>query len=576
MISLAVLPLGLIAFQQTAQVVRDARELQEKGILFRTAIAAADEQELFREAFGAAHTIAAVALEVGADDPLCDRIMDRLLRKSSSYVFAGFISGDGMLECAADGAVFDFSEEQSWLDFLADPRPQLSVNRQGAVSGQSVVIATVPVFDNEDATFIGAASVSVPHFIADRMLSVPQGDLRVALVSRTGEILSTARGIDAAFEFETFGIVPETLSIPAGGVTRDVQDNSGRDRLLAILPVYGNEVYILGIWDEETAGIDGLPEGWAAALFPLLMWGAALTIAIIALERLVLRHLRRLRQRMTEFSPTDPREAFVDLDFPPAEFNDIAKTYNAMVKRIITDRRDLASALTEKELLLREVHHRVKNNLQLIASILNMQIRATPSGREQSLLRRVQERVMSLSVVHRALYEDTHVGPVRADRLLTTVIEAIFRGALPPNRPIETSIETDEVTLDADQAVPLALLAAEAVANAIKFMGQPKNGSPTIRTKLIQDPQDGRVTLTISNSRGARVIEPADGEASGLGARLIESFASQLGGLAEDIVDEDLFTLRLSFQPLEEDVTATEGDLQFFGARGDASLTGVR
>lgn len=566
LISLAVLPLGLIAVQQSVRVIQDAIDLEEQDILFRTVQAAASEQELFREAFGAAAAIGVAALEVGPDTAACDRIMARLVERSATYVFAGFLSPQGRLTCSFDGSRADFSETEGWQDFIENPRDRLTINRQGAISGQSVVIATVPVFDRDGGDLLGATAVSVPHTVADWLLSAPVDGLSIALVDRDGRVLSTSKGIDAAGRFDALGIVPGAFEMDRSGTTRIVTAPNGEERLIALAPVFDRDIFVLGIWDNGAASYAGPNGGWLATVFPILMWITALVVAMLALERLVLRHLRHLRSRMRKFSPEDPSDVLVDLDDVPAEIAEIAQSYNRMVARILSDRAALTRNVAEKELLLREVHHRIKNNLQLITSILNMQIRSLSAPREQALLRRVQARVMSLSVVHRALYEGNHVGPIRADLLLRTVLEATFRGATPGGGAVRTAVEADEVILDADQAVPLALLAAEAVTNAIKFVGHPPQGAASIDVALRQEAA-GRVTLAVSNTAGPRLIEPADAEISGLGSRLIEGFAAQLDAEMETRPTADSYTLSIHFQPLDIDAGAPdEESLAFYGA----------
>jgi two-component sensor histidine kinase len=565
LISLAVLPLGLIAVQQSLRVTQDARDLEEQDILFRTVQAASSEQEIFREAFGAATAIGAAALEIGPGSAACDAVMARLAAMGP-YVFAGFISSDGLLTCSHDGSRIDFSTGENWQAFVADPRERLTVNRSGPVSRQSVVVATIPLFDTATQEFLGAASVSIPHTVADWLLDAPVDGLRIALVGRDGQVLTASEGIDAAFVFDAFGIVPGDLEMDQSGTTQVVTAADGQERLVAVAPVFGREVFVMGIWENDASPQAGPRLGWLAPAFPILMWIAALVVSMFALERLVLRHLRHLRGRMRRFSPDDPANLLAELDHAPAEIAEIAESYNRMVGRIVTDRDVLSRNVSEKELLLREVHHRVKNNLQLIASILNMQIRGLSSPREQALLRRVQSRVMSLSTVHRALYEGNHVGPVRADRLLRTVLDATFQGALPGDGRVATKIAFDEIILDADQAVPLVLLAAEATTNAIKFVGRPIDGLASIAVSLrLSD--DGRITLTVANSTGPRLIEPAEPTISGLGSRLIEGFSAQLGASVETRNEDGLRILEVAFHPIgtAPEPMAAEG-LSFYGA----------
>lgn len=575
LLSIAILPLGLIAVQQTVQVLQDTRALEEQDILSRTLRAAALEQRLLREALGAAEAMGIVAVEIGPETPECDRLMARLVEKSPIYVFAGFLLPDGRLVCSHDGSQLDFAGTRTWQDFAADPRTNLTANRVGAVSGQSVLIATVPVFDSATNAFLGAAAISLPHSITDALLTVQIEGLNLALIDRAGAVLTGSEGIEDAYEFEAFGIVPADLEIEEEGTTRIVVGTDGRERLLTLVPLIDQDVFVLGVWDNGADLSSGPPFGWVTLLFPLIMWMAAVAVAFLSLERLVLRHLRALRVKMTDFAPDAPSDSRVALQDPPAEFADIATSFNAIVRQIRSDRRTLSQNLAEKELLLREVHHRVKNNLQLIASILNIQIRNLSSAREQRLLRRVQDRVMSLSAVQTALFEGTVTGRTAADRLLQTVVSATLKGGLPGGAQVRTSVETAPVMLDSDQAVPMVLLAAEAVTNAIKHVGLRPDGTADVAVTLTVD-TEGEVELRVSNSVGIRVIEPTDDTGRGLGIRLIEGFTAQLGGTLQTIAGEDRHDLVLRFTPLVEDEAEAGGPdgLSFYGSTGHGRLMG--
>jgi two-component sensor histidine kinase len=578
-LGIAILPLGLIAVQQTVQVLRDTRALEEQDILSRTLRAAALEQRLLREAVGAAQAMGIVAVEIGPATAECDRLMARLVEQSPALIFAGFVLPDGRLACAHDGSRMDFSDAQSWRDFAADPRTTLNTDRAGAVSGQSVLIATVPVFDGGTDALLGAAVVSLPHSITDALLSVQIEGLSLALIDKGGSVLTGSDGIAEAYEFEAFGIVPSAMEVEEEGATRIVVGADGRERLLTLVPLIDRDVFVLGVWDNGTDFYAGPRSGLVTTLFPILMWLAAVAVAFLSLERLVLRHLRALRAKMAGFAPDAPSDSRVTLQDPPAEFAVIAASFNGMVRQIRSDRQALSRNLAEKDLLLREVHHRVKNNLQLIASILNIQIRNLSSGREQRLLRRVQDRVMSLSAVQAALFEGAVTGRTSADRLLETVVFATFKGGLPGGTGVTTRVETVPVMLEADQAVPMVLLAAEAVTNAITHVGLRPDGTAEVAVTLSEN-DGGEIELRISNSVGIRVIAPSEDVVHGLGARLIEAFAAQLGGSVQTIAGEDRYELILRFVPLRDDAADTGRDtggpvgLSFYGSKGDGRLSG--
>ncbi|ABD56481.1 sensor histidine kinase [Jannaschia sp. CCS1] len=545
-LGLAILPLGIIAVAQTAAVVRDARTLEQNDILARTAQAASTERALLRRAHGAATALGVSAVAAGAESALCADIMRRFVDRAQAYVFAGFTTADGNLECTSNGEVLDLSGRADWQDFVERPQPTVTVDLSEESGGQSVIIATAPIFDSETEVLLGAAAVALPHSLTDTLLAAQVEEVELALINDRGQVLSASTGITEVGIFEDLSVPADDLGTNQRGVTFNVIDENGEPRLAALVPLIEDRVYVLGLWSGSVQNHAVAILGTVTPLFPVLMWVVAFGVGYLALENLVLRHLREIRRRMTAFSFDDPSAGFANLEDPPAEFRQIAATYNRMIDRMLADRAELAESLEEKELLLREVHHRVKNNLQLIASILNMQMRSVPDGDARRVLRRVQDRVMSLSTIHKALYTGTTMVHVRADKLLGEVVQAAFNMGVPQGRGIETSMHLDPLDLDPDQAVPLALLANETVINAVKYIGRPEDGTPKLQVRLYAG-DEREVTLIVENSLGGQVQEDMAGEGTGLGTRLVEAFVAQLGGTQDVVTTEGLYRFQMTF-----------------------------
>jgi two-component system, sensor histidine kinase PdtaS len=123
-------------------------------------------------------------------------------------------------------------------------------------------------------------------------------------------------------------------------------------------------------------------------------------------------------------APTD-----LDMSLAPGEIRDATEAFVRLTETIRRDDADLEYALHQKEGLLREVHHRVKNNLQLIASIISMQMRETGSGKARRLMRAVQDRVISLATVHKDLYLTSDMIGLRADDLLPEIVQQVITHA---------------------------------------------------------------------------------------------------------------------------------------------------
>ncbi|GAB5448000.1 MAG: sensor histidine kinase [Gymnodinialimonas sp.] len=489
--------------------------------------------------------------------------MQRFVDRAQAYALASFMNADGLTLCSSTGEQLDLSNDPIWQDYIERPSPTVTIGFDAQTGEQSMLTVVSPIFDPETQEFLGAASVALPHSLTDTLLASQVEEVDLALISETGQVLSASTGIANAGIFEALNLEPETLAFSPRGLTFNILHQDGSERLAALVPLIEDRVYVVGLWNGSIQNYSVPIFGTLTPLFPVLMWIVAFGIGFLALDRLVLQHLREIRHRMGAFSFDDPGSGFAMLDNPPAEFQQIAGTYNRMIDRMLGDRAELAESLEEKELLLREVHHRVKNNLQLIASILNMQIRSVPDGDARRVLRRVQDRVMSLSTIHKALYTGTTMAQVRGDKLLSEVVQASFSAGIPQGKGVVTSLELDAVNLDPDQAVPLALLANETVTNAIKYLGAPETGTPPkISVRLTAD-EDRKISLIVENTLGRAVQDEIANDGTGLGARLVEAFVAQLGGVADVSQDEANFRFEATFtafaapHPDDDDVSAT-------------------
>jgi two-component system, sensor histidine kinase PdtaS len=195
--------------------------------------------------------------------------------------------------------------------------------------------------------------------------------------------------------------------------------------------------------------------------------------------------------------------------------------------------------------LLREVHHRVKNNLQLIASIMNMQLRQSNSPEAKTLMKGLQDRVMSLATIHRGLYQTTGLADVRADELLPDILRQILKMATGPGRRFDVETHFDDLRLTPDQAVPLSLLLTEALTNAIKYAGTDGTGVPKLEVSLRRSGQTDAV-LSVTNSIGSRPAA-VEGGSTGLGSQLLAAFGQQLGAQSETSLTDATYALRVTF-----------------------------
>jgi two-component sensor histidine kinase len=234
------------------------------------------------------------------------------------------------------------------------------------------------------------------------------------------------------------------------------------------------------------------------------------------------------------------------IDDAPSEIQTINETFESMADQLLRDEADLENAVFEREVLLKEVHHRVKNNLQLISSIINMQVRQVASPEAVAALRQFQDRVSSLASVHRALYQEPSLTRIRFDVLLGDLVDQVTTLGGAQDKPVEIDLDLDAVTLLPDQTSPLAMVTAEALSNVFKYGGPGKDGVFRLVVRLKEIPEDDvtRVHLVIENTVNTEARPP---QGTGLGKRLILAFASQLDGELRQAEEDGLYTLSIRF-----------------------------
>ncbi len=182
------------------------------------------------------------------------------------------------------------------------------------------------------------------------------------------------------------------------------------------------------------------------------------------------------------------------------------------------NRRELEVALGQNRVLLQEIHHRVKNNLQQVMSLIRLQ--QAPPGMKEDLTR----RIAAMSAVHQHIYESDQFGILDAEAYLARVLAGL-RDSAPPG--VELSWKLAPLQLTPDQALPLGLVLNEIVSNAFKH-GFPDGRKGKVEIAL-ERPLEGNDAVLIVTDSGVGMSEtPAGG--MGLGTRLISGLAQQLGG----------------------------------------------
>ncbi len=253
----------------------------------------------------------------------------------------------------------------------------------------------------------------------------------------------------------------------------------------------------------------------------ILAWVFAYFSLWVTTDKLVFAHLRQIKSASDKFAMGDLEARVGSLNDAPDRIIELASAFDHMASSISERETRLTDNLDEKETLLREIHHRVKNNLQIIISLLNMQERKLQDASGLAALKETRGRINAIALVHRGLYEGDDLRVINMPTFLTRLINELKNGLGIENRDVEVDIQVADVKFEPDTAIPSALFIVEALTNAIKH-GVPHGGVITISLETAGP----TINVSVSDTgQGCDETSPA-----GTGSKLMRGFARQLAG----------------------------------------------
>jgi two-component sensor histidine kinase len=216
----------------------------------------------------------------------------------------------------------------------------------------------------------------------------------------------------------------------------------------------------------------------------------------------------------------------IQADQAPAEIRDLAETLEDMADAIVGRDASLRDSLAQKDALMREIHHRVKNNLQVISSLLNMQQRSLTDPAARAAMSDTRQRITALALIYRALYQGPDLKRVDLRPFLEELTAQLVASEMLHGPTMRTDLHVDALVIDPDRLAPLALYAVEAITNAQKHAFAGRGGTLSVRFEV----HGAEATLEISDD-GAPPDEALT--ATGVGRTLMTAFARQLRGRSE-------------------------------------------
>ena len=240
----------------------------------------------------------------------------------------------------------------------------------------------------------------------------------------------------------------------------------------------------------------------------------------------------RKDKKSFEFSLIHKDQHLLPVLFSEAELMDTQgnKVGTVSVASDISERKqqeeEIRTSLKEKEVMLAEIHHRVKNNLAVISGLLQLQSYSAKNVEVEKALSDSQMRIQSIALVHEMLYESESLAFIEYDKYVNDLLEAISNMHMNGQKNINLTAEVEPISLSINQAIPCSLLINELIVNAFKhaFKNQ-QEGLIKVNMQRVED----NVTMIISdNGQGFDVEKFTDSDS--LGSTLIKTLSGQLGG----------------------------------------------
>jgi two-component sensor histidine kinase len=207
--------------------------------------------------------------------------------------------------------------------------------------------------------------------------------------------------------------------------------------------------------------------------------------------------------------------------------------YEGMIEDITEKKladEQIRKSLAEKELLLKEIHHRVKNNLQVICSLLSLQSGYVTDRKALAMFHESQDRVRSMALVHERLYQSQDLARIDFAEYVRSLVAQLVHAYGSSSGPVAIQVNVKDVLFGIDEAVSCGLIINELVSNSLKHAFPQRRGG---EIEVTVDYRNGEYVLSISDNGIGLAEDLHSRKAEGLGLQLVSTLTEQLGGTIE-------------------------------------------
>lgn len=519
LLGLAMLPAGAIAMQVGVNAVSARQAAYEESLGRRALQSVSVEKGVIDEVREMMRVLATTPSlsQIRAGD--CRQWLGEVVARYPYVASISVSDNAGIVRCSFPHAEPGMAAPRTDLRDTAMARDAFTMGyvERGAITHQPVLGALEPIHDgNRRFGFVGASiTVAQLNELLDRSRELDGA--HAAIVDASGRVIAQSTqapgrevGLPQANQIRNqIGPDPAFVRVEGGAAV--------------IMPLHAPDIYIVMSWPSDQPAW----RRWGQLIFslaaPLLIWMLAVAAGWFAIEVFVARPLSNVEAAARNLARGgDDQPDPPSLRNAPEEIRSLRRTLAALAKTLRGREQRLVEALAEERALLREVHHRVKNNLQMVASLLNIQARNARDESEAWGLARAHDRVQLLALVHQRIYASGEVRELRVDDLAAEIARQLVQSRGAQSRDVNLVLRLEPARATVDRAVPLSFLIGEGVSAALDLLA---DAGAVDLTLYLQQDDDGFVRLAVDAD--AQIITNAAAQSPG--SRLIEAFARQLG-----------------------------------------------
>lgn len=494
------LPIGVLAavaavttYRTVVGAIEQAQERAANDFAIRTKV-------WYRGALRSLIAAGTSLSEAGLSGPGCGAVAKTALDRIDGYEGALFVAGNGMRCTAISDTTLDAQQIEAALAEMKERGgasdtdfPNVASARYGQLEIGSrrylAIYAALPA----GAPGLNEALLLIDPALLDTIFDLGQegSGMNVALLSRGQNVIAT-RG-NAASDW-----LPQQERMPEPDLRWQARSRDGTERAFAARLVTQPDFYVL-------VSFDDMPQQAARLQFAVLLLAPLLTLALLclvyvrAIDRHCVRWLRGIEATARARASQSPERAVILPDMP-TEIRSVADAFNAMIDEQDERQRRLTSALDDNRFLVRELHHRVKNSLQVVQSYIGLAKRDYPSEARMALAD-AECHVHVLSSAYRFTLADGEMHPVRVDLFMEDVVGMISNLMRRREQWISGQIDTSAV-LSVDRIIPLGFLVVDVAARALR-------AHPQLRVSInVEDIDAKTIEISVETSEMVETDPP--------------------------------------------------------------------